>query len=243
MTVYYYHWDMTSRHNIESSDAYIVHQRPYKETSTIIDAFTEQHGRMSYVVKGSKNHKVKNNKWQILQPFNQLKLSWLGKGDLKTLTACEAQAIPQRLLGVALYSGLYVNELIYHCLKPNDASPMLFIDYQHCIAGLNNGVIEPSLRQFEIQLLQELGYGIDFQYQADGNFLIEEQSYRYHLQQGFIPSQTADAVKGSQLLAIAARAWDNKSVLADAKKILRPLIHQLLNGKTLKSRQYFIKPC
>ncbi len=224
---------------VESSEAYIVHQRPYRETSTIVDAFTEMYGRMSFVVKGAKSKSGKHNKWHALQPFSKVILSWVGRSDLKTLTGCESLT-NQRLLGVALYSGLYLNEIIYHLLKPYDAAPQLFSDYHDCIEQLNQQPIEPLLRQFEIQLLQEVGFGIDFQTDTSGQELIEEQHYEYIAQHGFVIQNKG--IQGKQLLAIARGEWDNSEALQNAKRLLRPLIDQLLSGKELKSRQYFRKP-
>ena len=34
--------------------AYILHTRPYRDTSLLIDAFTESHGRISLIAKGGR---------------------------------------------------------------------------------------------------------------------------------------------------------------------------------------------
>ncbi len=223
----------------QSHCAYLLHQRPYKETSAIINTFTQEFGRMNFVVKGVHNNRGKVNKWQFLQPFNLLQLSWVGRSDLKTLTQCDLVDSPRQLTGNRLYSGLYLNELIYHLLKPFDVAPKLFSSYHQTIAQLSAKPIEPLLRQFELVLLNETGFGINLKYQQDGELINLQQHYHFVPEMGFV--EAANGIQGSCLLGIAEGRWDNSAVLASAKKLLRPIINQLLQGRELKSRKLFIK--
>ncbi|MEC8417605.1 MAG: recombination protein O N-terminal domain-containing protein, partial [Pseudomonadota bacterium] len=43
--------------NDEWLNAYVLHRRPYRETSYIVDFFTLEEGRISAVAKGVKNSK------------------------------------------------------------------------------------------------------------------------------------------------------------------------------------------
>ena len=103
---------------------FVLHRRPYSETSLLVDLFTEETGRLTVIAKGAR---AKRSAWKsVLQPFTPLLLRWSGKGALKTLTKAEPAAITLPLQQTALYSGFYVNELITRVIEPETANPQLF---------------------------------------------------------------------------------------------------------------------
>lgn len=61
--------------------AFVLHGRPYSETSLLLDLFTEGHGRVRLLAKGarSKRSSLKG----ALQPFTPLLVRWGGKGKSK----------------------------------------------------------------------------------------------------------------------------------------------------------------
>ena len=69
---------------VDLEPAYVIHTRPYRETSMIVYALTEQHGIVHMVSRGARR-KGNNN----LQPFTKMYLSWSGSGDLVSLTKIE----------------------------------------------------------------------------------------------------------------------------------------------------------
>lgn len=140
---------------------FVLHRRPYSETSLLVDLFTEETGRLTVIAKGAR---AKRSAWKsVLQPFTPLLLRWAGKGALKTLTKAEPAAITLPLQQTALYSGFYVNELITRVIEPETANLQLFQHYLQCLTGLaTQPQVEPTLRLFEFHLLKILGYGIDF---------------------------------------------------------------------------------
>ena len=68
-------------------EAFVLHSRPYKETSLIVELFTRNYGRVSVVAKGAKRPKSKIS--VIKTPFSLFLVSCSGKGDLKNLTNSE----------------------------------------------------------------------------------------------------------------------------------------------------------
>jgi len=52
----------------ELEAAFVLHRRPYRETSLILDFLTLNHGRLSAVARAGRS---RGNRWQAeLQPFN-----------------------------------------------------------------------------------------------------------------------------------------------------------------------------
>lgn len=220
----------------------MLHRRAYSETSLLADLFTEETGRLTVLAKGAR---TKRSAWKsVLQPFTPLLLRWTGRGGLKVLTKAESAAIALPLQQTALYSGFYVNELISRVLEQETAYPQLFQDYLRCLTALASSpqTVEPALRHFEFQLLQTLGYGVDFCHcVGSGESVDETMTYRYREEQGFIASLIKDNLTfyGYELLAFERRQFDNIDVLQAAKRFTRIALKPYLGSKPLKSRELF----
>ncbi len=117
--------------------AFVLHSRPWSETSLMLDVFTEESGRVRLVAKGarSKRSTLKG----ALQPFTPLLLRFGGRGEVKTLRSAEAVSLALPLSGITLYSGLYINELLSRVLEYETRFSELFFDYLHCIQSLAGG--------------------------------------------------------------------------------------------------------
>ena len=221
---------------------FVLHRRAYSETSLLVDVFTEDTGRLSLLAKGAR---ARRSAWKsVLQPFTPLLLRWSGKSGLKTLTKAEPAAITLPLQQTALYSGFYVNELICRVLEQETAQPQLFQDYLRCLTELAGTplAVEPVLRRFEFQLLQILGYGVDFLHCAgSGQPIDENMTYRYREEQGFMASLIKDNLTfyGRDLLAFEQRRFDDSTVLQAAKRFTRLALKPYLGSKPLKSRELF----
>lgn len=166
--------------------AFILHSRPWSETSLMLDAFTEASGRVCLVAKGARARR--SSLKGALQPFTPLLLRFSGRGEVKTLRSAEAVSLALPLSGIALYSGLYVNELLSRVLEQETCFSALFFDYLHCLQALaqGNGSPEPALRRFELMLLEHLGYGVDFLHCAgSGERVDDTMTYRYRAEKGF----------------------------------------------------------
>ena len=221
---------------------FVLHRRAYSETSLLVDVFTEDTGRLSLLAKGARSRR---SAWKsVLQPFTPLLLRWSGRSGLKILTKAEPAAITLPLQQTALYSGFYVNELICRVLEQETAQPQLFQDYLRCLTELAGTplAVEPVLRRFEFQLLQSLGYGVDFLHCAgSGQPIDENMTYRYREEQGFMASLIKDNLTfyGRDLLAFEQRRFDDSTVLQAAKRFTRLALKPYLGSKPLKSRELF----
>lgn len=222
--------------------AFVLHSRPWSETSLMLDLFTEESGRVRLIAKGAraKRSSLKGT----LQPFTPLLVRFGGRGEIKTLRSAEAVSLALPLTGTALYSGLYVNELIARVLEPETRFSELFFDYLHCIQTLAGatGSPEPALRRFELALLGHLGYGVDFLHCAgSGDEVADDMTYRYREEKGFIASLVIDnaTFTGSQLRALASREFPDADRLRAAKRFTRIALKPYLGGRPLKSRELF----
>ena len=64
--------------------AYVLHTRPWRETSLLIDGLTQDQGRVSFIAKGAKRpHSPLRG---ILEPFTMLQIYSSGKSGLRNLT-------------------------------------------------------------------------------------------------------------------------------------------------------------
>lgn len=230
----------TSADRLERQSGYVLHSRPYRETSALVDYFSQQYGLVRAVVKGVRGARSKQR--LLTQPFQLLELNWRGRGELKTLLSGEPQGGMLGLQGRALWCGLYLNELTLRLLPQADPVPKLFAYYQLALERLADPQQqEPVLRIYERQLLQQLGLGIDFHRCLNGKVLSPERVYRLDPQQGFIESMQAgpDHFPGHVLLAIARDEFQDETVRRTAKRLMRSLLAVHLGDRPLRSRELF----
>lgn len=221
--------------------AYVLHSRPYRDTSLLVDFFTLEHGKVPAVVQGARrpNSKIRAS----VQPFVPIQIAWRGRNELKTLTQAEPVAAMMFLKGDALLCGLYVNELLARTLQPFDAHPQLYVYYQYVLNELISGNdIQGALRTFEHRLLNDLGHLPDLSNKAP------DKIYLLNPEQGFVTLNGAPEEKerrrcfyGWQLLAISSDNYEDVSVKRASKRLMRLLIDHLLGYKPLRSRELFQK--
>ncbi len=229
---------------VDLQPAYILHTRPYRDTSLLIDFLTPDFGRVTAVARGVRKNKTP--KRQLLNPFSRLLICWQGKTDMKLLTSFESDNHFLSLTATHLYSGFYLNELLVRLLPEMDRHNGLYFAYEQSLDALQKkGDIEPLLREFEFRLLTELGYGLDFSADARNDCAIDAQEfYECHVQEGFfragfdVPAQYL--LKGEWLLAIAAGDYSDPATRLAAKHLSRRMLKPLLGGRPLNSRQLFI---
>lgn len=242
---------------IQQQPAYILLNRPYSETSWIIDVFSRDYGRLALIAKGARRFKSKMT--GVLLPFQPLLLSWSGKGEVPTLTAAEIQSnelnlFDQELRGDALVCGFYCNELVTYLLHRHDPHPALFDHYSRIILRLYNSTesnadakLAGVLRQFEQIIIREAGYAVDFALEADGKTAIDpSKSYQYITGQGFSVCQAnlQTAVSGHIILAMQEGIDSNEIALSSAdlslgKHLMRAILRQTLGYRNINSRELF----
>jgi len=235
---------MARKDIIEHEPSFLMHQMPYSETSQIVRIFSQNFGRVDLIAKGSKRPKSKFRSY--LQPFLPLQLSWSGKSQLKTLRNAEIHGqYLASIQGKYLLSAYYLNELILSFLRMEDPYPNLFAVYASTLHNFSESKpIEPSLRQFEILMLSEIGYAINFSTEAHSQKPIEtDMEYVFFVEQGFVSKRDHNSdsllIKGHTIQAINEGNFSDKETLICAKKILRLSIQYHLDGKELKSKKVF----
>ncbi|MFC1747261.1 DNA repair protein RecO [Pseudomonadota bacterium] len=230
--------------------AYVLHQRPYKDTSLLLDVFTANHGRVGLVANGVRK---KKGRWQsVLQPFVPVLISWRGRGELQTVTDVEATSGALCLSGKFLFSAFYINELLTYLLHRHDAYPQLFERYHdvlYQLTALQNGsfdspILEVLLRIFERDLLEIIGYGLALECcVSTGDDIQADKRYQYVLGMG--PNiaeggRERGEFKGASLIALRQGSLDNVDALRDAKRLLKAALDQQLDGRPIKSRQLML---
>ena len=241
--------------------AYILHSRPFRDSSLILELLTPDYGRIACIAKGARRDKQRRQR--ALQPFAPLLVTLLGRHDLKTLGPLENAGQALWLKGRAVYAGLYANELLVRVMPEGESLVSVFAAYQDLLQSLAllsgdlSDELEPPLRLFELQLLQALGSCPELEYCSLEDAAIRPDSvYRLTEEEGFVPvvvptGQPLRGVdfSGGQLLAMAQLLVQgaqtqspvsmDRRVLGDAKRLTRQLLRPLLGARPLKSRELF----
>lgn len=223
--------------------AYVLHRRPYRDTSLLLELFTLDHGRVGMVARGVR--KAKGSQQALLQPFVPLLVSWSSRGDLVTMTGVESRPAFPPLAGLGLICGFYLNELLLHLLHRHEPHEVLFAAYELALTRLAGGQEnqEWSLRLFEKALLQELGYGLLLEHEAESGAAIRaDRSYTYLHQYGPVPDDSPHPgirVHGATLIALEQEERYDAQVLHEAKRLMRHELQAHLGNRQLHSRELF----
>ena len=223
---------------IQLTPGYILHHRPYRDTSRILEVITRDHGRLSLFARGVRGPKAKLA--SILQPFQMLLFSWTGRGEAAQLTGAECAENSPPLPPPYLMAAFYLNELLMKLTTRHDPLPPLFDSYHAALEGLRQGApLEPQLRVFEKRLLETLGYGLDLGAEARTGKRIEPGEY-YHFrpEQGLVATiaDAAGALAGHSLIGLANERLAGERELDDAKRLLQAALAQCLEGRPLATR-------
>lgn len=220
---------------------YILHAREYRDTSLIVEVFTEQGERVSAIARGARSQRRGVSQRSMLQPFQPVWVELGGTGELKLLKHVESRAGAVPLQRQGLFSGFYINELLCRVLHRDDPHPDLFPEYEEVLTQLLElDRLDIALRHFELRLLETLGYGLDLTSDAEGRPIDEEMRYRFDPQQGLIAvaGQAANALSGRALHEFVTGNYN-----ADARRALkwlcRAALQPHLGDKPLRSRSLF----
>jgi len=235
---------MSNPGRVQQQPAYILHRRPFRDSSQILDILTREHGKVAVVARGSRGSKSRLA--GVLRPFLPLRVSWVAKSDLGTLTGAEAAGAPSGLRGDALLSAYYVNELMLHFLHRHDPQPEIYELYAQAIqalCGANN--VAACLRHFELEFLSLLGYAVNLDREAGTETDVDpDRNYGYRVEEGPVPVERSEGTlvfSGATLLAIAAGQFDDAEVLRAANRLLRDVVSHHLGGKELQSRKVLLE--
>jgi len=225
--------------------AYILHRRPFQNSSLLVDFFTLDHGRVTAVAKGARRQKSRYR--ALMQLFHPLLVSFSGRGEVKTVTAVEAAREAITLRGERLFSALYLNELLARLLQNGEEQIGLYKHYQRSLLALQDRFeLEVVLRNFELNLLMELGYGINLQEDClSQQPIAAEAVYRFTADLGFERIEadgdiTGNLFYGRHLTALRELRLDEPEAAAAAKRLLRMALSAHLGDKPLTSRSLFM---
>ena len=237
---------MTLRVHLQPS--FLLHRRPFRDSSQLLEVFSLDYGRVSLVARGTARRRRGGALAALLQPFRPLLLSFSSRGDLGTLTAAEAGGDLPVPAGERLFSALYVNELLTRLLHRHEAHAALFTAYGRTLEDIAaTAPLAECLRRFELQLLDELGYGVDLTREAQSGLPLDARSrYRIDTQQGplrvdEVREADRELFPGAVLLAIAAGEVGGAQA-AHAKRLTRLLLAPHLGDEPLRSRLLFASP-
>lgn len=241
ISVHYKILGMTNN-KMDFNAVYVLHTRPFRNTSLLVDLFTQTHGLVSVVARSARGPR---SRYQgKLQPFTPMLATWVGRHELKTLNHLELNGLSFRLNQQPLFCAFYLNELLMRVLQKEDAYPQLFSCYHDTLVALEAADGLPgSLRRFEKHLLEALGYGLPLKADCQtGEPITTTAYYQYLPQQGFMRVDSGDTsidFLGENLLAIAAEQFESEAVLQAAKRLMRLALSPLLGDRPLHSRALF----
>ncbi len=224
------------------SPACVIHRRDYRNTSLLLELFTPDEGRVPAIAKGVKSGRA--SRVALLQPFMPLQVILRGRGEIRQLFQVEPDGRPYQLTGERLYCGFYLNELLMRLLERHDPYPRLYRHYLDTLERLTDGDAPAQcLRNFELDLLQELGYGLLLDHTADSGEPVDpDRLYHYELEQGPLDLATGSAdmrIHGRTLLCLHNRDPLDAQCADEAKRLLRRILAHYLGDKPLKSRELF----
>lgn len=222
---------------VELEPAFILHTRPYRETSMLVYALTKQHGIVHMISRGAKR---KGN--NVLQPFVKMCLSWAGRGELVTLSKAELEYSKYTRNFRAHVQCFYLHELMLRLMPKMSPAPELFHLYEYTLdAMLKYPMREEVLRTFELQLLNIIGHPLQLKFDCRTDQEIT-QAYYYQYEPDFGPSRCEknstqwNVISGELIRALDQHDF-SKDILPQAKVFLRGLLQHYLRGKPLMTRQ------
>jgi len=227
-------------HRVQLTRAYVLHRRPFRDSSLIVEIFAREFGRMTLFARAARGPR---SRFVALQPFQELLLSWSGRGEAPQLTGTElAEGGPVAMPSRQLMSAFYLNELLLTLTTRHDPHPELFDHYGSALAYLGQGrPADVLLRHFEARLLDFIGYGLNLSAEADTGRPVRAEAH-YHFRpgvHGVVLAAAPDdgAIAGHVLQRLSeAGELDGESDLRQARALMRAAIDHCLEGRELRTR-------
>ncbi|TFH85446.1 DNA repair protein RecO [Billgrantia azerbaijanica] len=214
--------------------AFLLHKRPYRETSALVELLTFAHGRVRAVAQGVQRPGSRSR--GRLQPFAPLHVTWAGEGELKRLRLMESSGAAAMLAGEGLLCGLYANELLTRTLPPELPVAEVFAHYTALLEALPRPEGRAAgLRRLEVALLEALDAAPRFT-DPDGGELDPQRRYRFEAaSRAFVPGEPG--LDGRTLRLLAGGGWDEPGLAGPAKAVTRAALAPLLGSRPLRSRE------
>jgi len=218
-------------------EGYVLHQRPYRESSIIAEFFSREEGRFPIILGGVKRARSRSARHGLIQPFDFLAMKTSPKGDMRRAELADQLHGSLKVTGHRTFFGFYANELVYRLSTRFDAVPSLFDLYHQFMEALKLDSFDARfVTGFEIEFLRALGYGINFDRVNGGGEPVSEGG-RYHFDpvRGFFSDATGGIT--GEALARVIREPDHTLSLELVRKIAAQVIDHLLSGRSINARQ------
>ncbi len=229
---------MSQSERVALEAGFLLHHRPFRNTSQLVDCLTEHHGLVRLVARGSR--RSRSGQRAVLQPFVPLRLSWVSRSDLGRLTGVEGVTHLFDFPQDRLLAGFYINELTLRLLHRGDPNQSVFSCYSDALLELaSTRSAARALRLYETRLLRALGYGLNLQQDVTtGRDLEPDGRYAFDLDRGpRAADQTTGRLifQGSHLISLRNEELADADSLRAAKRLLRRVLEQHLEGRPLNS--------
>lgn len=225
-----------ARINWSLLEGYILHQRPYRETSVIAEFFSRDEGRIPLLLNGIRGKNSRRSAGGLIQPFDHLAISVAPRGDMRRAEVKDHLSGSLNVVGARTFFGLYVNELVYRLSARHERTPEIFDLYHQFMEALKLESFQVRfLTGFEVQFLRALGYAIDLGRADGGEQLVEtSQRYRFDPELGLM-TDPLGALSGAELKsALSDSDLDSSQTLL--RSVIDSLISHLLRGRQINAR-------
>lgn len=226
---------------VEAQPGWVLHRRPWRESSLLIEFFGRDCGRLGLVARAARSAR---SPWRgMAEPFCPLLASWSRRGEMGTLAALDANGARRELTGRLLWCGLYANELLLRLLPRDDPAQSTFDAYGELLDTLAaREPAGPALRRFELNLLAGMGVAPDFTRDArSGEPITTDRLYHLVPETGFVAAdRPGQAVFAGAVIRDLIRGHEQSPDHARmARKLTRHLIDHHLGGRPLQTRRLF----
>ncbi|TWT20064.1 DNA repair protein RecO [Luteimonas marina] len=224
--------------------AYVLHARPWRETSLLVDVLSQAHGCFGVIARGVRGPR-KQAQFAALQPLQHVRLEAVQRGELAYLSSVEALDAPPLLAGHASLAAFYANELLLRLAPRQDPHPELYALYGQMRARLRDANdLAWTLRRFERDLLGVLGVGFDLACDGDGEAIDPAARYRLDAEHGprrvfgeRVGESRGRYATGRALLALGLDRKPEAGDLDSLRHAMREVLSQHLGARGLKSWQ------
>ncbi len=144
-------------------EAIVLGVKRHGEASAVLEVMTREHGRHLGLVRGAASTRLR----PVLQPGNRVSVTWRARLDehLGNYVVEGLDLASERFLDAAhaLYGLMHIAALC-RLLPERDPHPQIHATLDHVLGALVDARLAgPRMARFELQLLSELGFGLDLE--------------------------------------------------------------------------------
>ncbi|MCF7521201.1 DNA repair protein RecO [Neisseria sp. ZJ106] len=232
-------------HRINHEPVFLLAAAPWRESSLRLEVFSRHYGRVALLARSAR--KRQSELRGVLVPFVPIDASWYGSQELKTLHRAEWVGGWPQPQGRAVFSGLYLNEIMLKLTTREDPLPELYDSLAHTMRQICSGNDHAAaLRAFEWELLGRIGYAPDLTQDSNGSTIDPEMQYWLRPEEAVMPLALAHrldvhrsrglVVAGEALIALREKHFATGNSLQQALRITRFLLDFRI-PEGIKSRQ------